>query len=172
MEKYLPKNSIGAELGVLQGNFSEVLLKRILPHKLYLIDPWYLLESHWSWMGGNNSTIDALIRILEKYRKEIESGQVEVHVNDDIPILTNLPDNHLDWAYIDSSHSYAQTKRELALLKFKVKDDGIICGDDWRPDPDHRHHGVYKAVQEFINENNFELIYSNEENLQWFIRRS
>jgi hypothetical protein len=56
-------------------------------------------------------------------------------------------------------------------LKNKVKGDGVIFGDDWRPDPSHRHHGVYKAVNEFIEENGYELIYASEENLQWFIKR-
>jgi hypothetical protein len=38
-----------------------------------------------------------------------------------------------------------------------VKSSVIFCGDDWRPDPNHMHHGVYKAVNEFILKYNYEL---------------
>lgn len=74
--------------------------------------------------------------------------------------------------YIDSSHAYDHTVEELEILKFKVKSDGIICGDDWRPDPNHRHHGVCKAVNEFLEKEGYELLYANEENLQWFIKKN
>jgi hypothetical protein len=43
-----------------------------------------------------------------------------------------------------------------------VKSSGIISGDDWRPDPNHIHHGVYKALNEFILKYNYELIYADD----------
>jgi hypothetical protein len=53
-----------------------------------------------------------------------------------------------------------------------VKSSGIISGDDWRPDPNHIHHGVYKALNEFILKYNYELIYADDKNLQWFIKQN
>jgi hypothetical protein len=53
-----------------------------------------------------------------------------------------------------------------------VKSSVIFCGDDWRPDPNHMHHGVYKAVNEFILKYNYQLIYASDKNLQWFIKQS
>ena len=170
MEKYLPKNGIGAELGVFRGHFSRVLLDFPKTKRLHLIAPWYFLTGNWTWSGGNNSTVDALCLILKDFEKELSEKRVFIHVEDDRKVLNEFEDNYFDWVYIDSSHSYQHTVDELKILKNKVKNNGIICGDDWRPDPKHRHHGVYVAVKEFMEENNCELLYSNKENLQWFFK--
>jgi len=53
-------------------------------------------------------------------------------IDDDLVALTRMPDEHLDWAYLDTTHQYDQTATELQLLKQKVKPGGIIAGDDWR----------------------------------------
>jgi hypothetical protein len=39
----LPKNSIGAEIGVSAGDFSQEILNVLAPRELVLIDPWDLL---------------------------------------------------------------------------------------------------------------------------------
>ena len=139
------------ELGVFKGRFSEVLLKKTKPKLLYLIDPWYQYEAQWEWASGDKSTINALRNILRKFKKDIESGLVKLYVDSDIDILKRFQSNSLDWAYIDSSHEYEHTSIELGLLCQKIKKGGVITGDDWHPDPHHKHHGVYKAVQEFID---------------------
>jgi hypothetical protein len=172
VDKYIPKGGIGAELGVLKGNFSKVLLNRTKPKELHLIDPWYFLTSKWDWTGGNQSTVDALCYILQSNKKEIDEKKVFVHVQDDIKLLGEFPDEYFDWVYLDSSHEYEHTVAELELLHKKVKSSGIICGDDWRPDANHIHHGVYRAVNEFILKYNYDLIYSDDNNLQWFIKEN
>lgn len=171
MEKYLPKNSIGAELGVLKGAFSPVLLDRLKPKELHLIDPWFFLDADWPWAGGNTSTVDAVRTILHEQKEAINNKQVFVHIQDDLIVLEQFPDQYFDWVYLDSSHAYDHTVDELEIIKRKIKPDGIICGDDWRPDPSHRHHGVFKAVNEFMAKEGYELIYADEENLQWFIKK-
>src|SRR5205823_5195733 len=59
IEEILPKNGIGAELGVFKGYFSPLLLHHTQARVLHLIDPWYLLCGEWSWGGGKRSTVDA-----------------------------------------------------------------------------------------------------------------
>ncbi len=171
IDRFLPKHSIGAELGVLKGDFSRVLLEFSEPRELHLIDPWYFLTPHWSWVENGNSTVDAVCKVLQENRREINERRVFVHIQDDIKVLMGFADNYFDWVYVDSSHAYEHTKKELELLKCKVKNRGIICGDDWRPDPGHRHHGVYRAVMEFTKKYDYEIIYSNEQDRQWFIKR-
>lgn len=171
MDKYLPKGGIGAELGVFKGHNSKVLLNRTKPKELHLIDPWYFITASWDWAPGNRSTVDALCKVLQLNKKEINEKIVFVHVQDDLKLLEEFPDDYFDWVYIDSTHQYEQTVAELELLLKKVKSSGIICGDDWFPDVNQEHHGVYKAVNEFIQKNNYQLIYADDKNLQWFIKK-
>ena len=53
--KTLPKYSIGLEIGVHKGEFSQKILNCIKPKKLHLVDPWnYFKEETYkrSWYGG------------------------------------------------------------------------------------------------------------------------
>ncbi|MBW4611968.1 MAG: class I SAM-dependent methyltransferase [Desmonostoc vinosum HA7617-LM4] len=171
IEQFLPKNGIGAELGVFKGHLSPILLEYTNAKKLHLVDPWYTFKPLWQWASGNKSTVDGLIKVLRSFKKELEDGRIVVHVGDDLQVLPTFPDKYFDWVYIDTSHAYEQTKQELQILASKVKDDGVIAGDDWQPDTSHRHHGVCKAVNEFIVSEKYEIIYSNEHNLQWAIKK-
>jgi hypothetical protein len=172
VESVLPKHGVGAELGVFRGQFSPILLNHACATKLHLIDPWYFLNAYWNWGFGNRSTVDAVVNILRAFKKDIEAGRVAVHVGDDRAVLATFPDRYFDWVYIDSSHSYEHTHDELQILRSKVKEAGVIAGDDWAPDPSDQHHGVYKAVQEFIASGAYQVIYSDVSTKQWAIRRS
>jgi len=177
LEQFLPKNGIGAELGVYKGDFSPFLLKHTNAKKLYLVDPWFYHKGgHWDWGNGNRSTVDALIKILRAFKKEIEDGRIIIQVGWDTQVLTTFPDQYFDWVYVDTSHTYEQTKKELQILTRKVKGNGVIAGDDWWPDPNHRHHGVYKAVREFEASTNYRIIYPHNPDLsndqQWAINKS
>jgi hypothetical protein len=172
IQTFIPKNKVGIELGVFRGWFSKLLLKHTHPNKLHLVDPWFKLTPEWHWGGGERSTITALIRILESFRSEIETGKIVVHVDDDLLVLKQFHESSLDWAYIDSSHQYEHTKLELEILDTKIRNSGLIAGDDWHEDENHPHFGVARAVNEFVKKGEWKLIYSNEEDRQWAIQRS
>jgi hypothetical protein len=60
--------------------------------------------------------------------------------------------------------------QELKLLNRKLKETGLICGDDWQSNRNHRHHGVFLAVNEFTRQGSFEFVLCGVNN-QWIIRR-
>lgn len=167
----IPKGGVGAELGVFRGHFSSVLHQHAEPIRLHLIDPWYLLTPEWHWGTGDRSTVNAVRRILKQWKSEIEDGSVVVHIGDDRDVLWSFDDESLDWAYIDSSHAYEHTLDELRILDAKLRPGGVIAGDDWHPDPSHRHHGIHRAVCEFAADRGFDLVYADEADHQWAIRR-
>ena len=171
LKPYLMENAVAGELGVLKGEFSQQILQSLKPARLHLVDPWYLQGLEWPWESGDRSTIHALMGILKDFEQELTSGQVVLNIGYDQDVLAALPDAYFDWAYLDTTHEYAQTRIELQLLQRKVKASGVIAGDDWRPNPTHPHHGVYKAVQELIASGPYELLYADSEDLQWAIRR-
>lgn len=145
---FLAKGGVGAEIGVFKGTFVEHLLTSG-PSKLYLVDPWYRLGPEWRWAKGPRSTLGAFRRILDAYAPEIEAGLVEPRVQFSEEFFAGLPDHHLDWVYIDTTHQYEKTLAELDWCLRKVKPGGRIIGDDYVANPEARHHGVWRAVKEF-----------------------
>jgi hypothetical protein len=168
----LAAGGIGAEIGVHKGGFSRVLLDHARPSRLHLMDAWYLEGEEWTWGAGNRSTIAALVNIIGHYQRELISGQVVLNIGWDLDLLPAFPDGYFDWVYLDTSHQYEQTAKELELLRTKVKATGIISGDDWYASPADPHHGVFKAVNEFIEKSPYILAYADEHDLQWAIRQS
>src|SRR2546427_8949634 len=55
--RMLPRGSVGAEIGVWKGDFSKLLLRRVRPSELHLIDPW-LHVTDASYSGAWYSTAD------------------------------------------------------------------------------------------------------------------
>lgn len=169
---HIAPNGVGAEIGVQKGFFSHLILEELHPARLHLIDPWYLIGERWPWATTNQSTSKALRNIIHWFRKELTEKRIVLHIGYDEEILAGLPDHYFDWVYLDTSHEYEHTRRELELLHAKVKPNGIIMGDDWFSDPNHEFYGQYRATQEFIRDKNYTVVYSSDEDHQWAIRRS
>ncbi len=140
------------------------------------MDPWWeAFGDHYPDWGaytdyGRVGTHEAF-EITQKRisRSGLPNRSVEVAFSHDW--LKNQPDKSLDWVYLDSTHSYDYTKRELELLDMKITDIGVIIGDDWYSDRNHLHHGVSVAVNEFVKTSNFEIVMAGRGS-QWVLRRS
>jgi SAM-dependent methyltransferase len=163
---WVPEGGTGAELGVFKGDFSALLLRKS-PKRLYLVDPWYRAAPIWSWVRNEDrSTVAALRNILERFQAEIEAGQVVPIVDYSVPFLQSLPPHSLDFCYLDSSHSYEGTVAELAAIERVLRPRGVLLGDDWREDEHHRHHGVCRAVREWLDSGRAVQLFAPE-NRQW-----
>lgn len=164
----LGKSCVGAEIGVYKGGFGEFLLQHC--SKLYLVDPWYRNGGFWKSDIANDSRVDTVIELLSIYKQQIEQGLVELVVEYSEPFLRSVPDDYFDFVYIDSSHAYKQTREELKLAAKKVKKgkSGVILGDDYDPRPESRQHGVYLAVNEFIEETGAKMVL--DKGRQWGLR--
>lgn len=163
----LPKGSVGAEVGVFFGRFSEGLAKGAEPSRLYLIDPWWTLHGETFLFRPQKSTREAYETTKRRMSWWIERDVVSLVVRKSQDALSAMADDHLDWAYLDSSHDYTETLEELRLLRRKVKSDGIICGHDFNT---AKHPGVFRAISEFLDEcGNLEVFYLDNF-MQWAIR--
>jgi hypothetical protein len=173
--KLLPRHSVGAEIGVFTGLFSTILLDAVRPTKMYFVDPWWKeFGSHYPDWGlytdhGKLSTATAHRAACRRIERHTNETKTEILVDYSTRFLPNVPDNHLDWTYLDSTHSYEGTCAELARLRTKVKSGGIVAGDDWHDDAAHPHGGVAKAVKEAVEREEYELV-AILPALQWAIR--
>jgi Methyltransferase domain len=154
----IPKNGIGAEVGVFKGDFSEELLQRTEPRRLHLIDPWVSVDdelhrsSHYSTTRRSQADMDQLhAGVTGRFSDQIITGRVVVHRARSAVALAALPDRSLDWIYIDGDHSYKTVISDLRLSFAKVKTGGFICGDDYQVDGWWTD-GVIRAVHDFLYE--------------------
>lgn len=161
----LPTSSIGVEIGVHQGDFSRAILDVVSPSHLHLIDPWKYEASptyQQALYGGRaqNGQEEMDVRyseVLTRFDREIRSGQVTVHRGQSVEILNELPDESLDWVYIDGNHLYEFVAEDLELSLRKVKAGGLVTGDDYA-DGGWWDGGVKRAVDELAASGSARLV--------------
>lgn len=172
--RILPKNAVCAELGVFRGDFSQHILNIAKPREAHFIDVWWeeFGENYPDWGRYTNygklKTRDAYNESKAKIEKF--NTKSTIHVGSDLDYLSTFSDNYFDWVYIDSSHLYEHTLKELAILKHKIKAGGIISGHDWYDEKDHVHGGVKKAIMEFCSAEKWTVFYRDNYS-QWAIKK-
>jgi hypothetical protein len=153
----LPAGSVGAEIGVHEGDFSRRILRLARPRRLHLIDPWRYesAETHaqslyGGRLGGDQARMDArYAAVLRRFRREVASGQVDVRRQRSDEACAAFEDDSLDWVYIDGDHRYEQVLRDLELYSRTVKPGGLLTGDDYG-DGGWWGDGVRRAVDGFL----------------------
>jgi hypothetical protein len=147
----LKKGGKVAEIGVDQGEFSELILKFTEPALLHLIDIW----------GSETYHAGIFEMVQNKFGKLIENGCVRIHRKLSIEAAEDFQDNYFDWVYIDTDHSYELTRDELIKYALKVKNEGIIAGHDYSMGlwVNSYRNGVIEAVHEFCVLHGWEIIY-------------
>jgi Methyltransferase domain/Glycosyltransferase sugar-binding region containing DXD motif len=171
----VPKRSVGAEIGVFTGRFASEIIRVTQPSLLYLVDPWWKafgeLFPDWGEYTAYGKLSTRAAYEATTARCQTANGTCQLVVEKSFDWLPSLEDQSLDWVYLDSTHEYEDTMAELMLLAKKVKRDGVILGDDWIPTRDHMHHGVFRAVHEFIASTDFRLILAGIAD-QWVLKRT
>jgi hypothetical protein len=143
--------SIGLEIGVWQGEFSEYLYKAVSPKKMYGIDPWVFVPvKPDSWYGG------ALAKSQEDMDRLYESTKKRLSIFDDYTLIRDYSYNitdyvspqSIDWVYIDGDHDHIPVLKDLLNSYTLIKPGGVITGDDCEQDATNP---IYKAVQKFLS---------------------
>lgn len=164
---FIPENSIGCELGVFEGCFSEILLNSHKFKKLYLVDSFYGIVQSGDKNGNNVKFIDGqnlYDTVCEKFKY---SQIVTVVKNSSFDFLTNHNDEMFDFIYIDTSHTYEDTKSELELCWKKIKKGGIISGHDYNV---NQFPGLVRALDEFLIQHNISnCIFTKQDILKTYL---
>ena len=136
----LPRNSVGAEIGVYIGDYAKRIIKMTQPLELTLIDPWQDKHMYLSFLQTFIHEISKSDTKVKVIRKTVEDAYIENKIKND----------YFDWVYLDTDHELESTRRQLKLCQKIVKPGGLICGDDY--DKDNWPH-VITAVDEFVKDN-------------------
>ena len=154
--QHLPKNSNGIEIGVLGGDWSELLLEHTQPHELILADTFNSND----YPHENRFTKKTHEAYIKKKFIALEN-QVKIVKGLSWDILATFSEKYFDWIYIDAAHDYASVKKDLSQALRTLKPNGYIIMNDYIM-YDHftkEDYGVVQATNEFMIANNFEMLY-------------
>ncbi len=154
MLEKMPKRGLCIEIGVWRGEFSSILIEKLAPQKLVLIDPWAVQDDDAggaSLAGSQNVTKMNTIhdQVAAKFSDEMAAGSVSIIRDYSVPALATFDDASIDFAYIDGDHSFEGVLSDLEALLPKLKNGGVAMMDDyhqkgWWGD------GVIRALNEFV----------------------
>lgn len=143
--------SVGAEIGVFDGYFSEYLLKSIPGLRLYGVDPWEVYP------GYRDHKFESSMQAAEvKARERTKGYDYHIIKKYSVDAAKGFENNSLDFVYIDGNHEYKYVKEDIELWAPKVRTGGIVAGDDWYL-PKTGNDGVVRAVDEYVARNGYYL---------------
>ena len=134
-----------AEIGVWKGDFARLILSNFSNlTKYYMIDPWaHLPDWNKPFNVDDRSFEDVYAEALLKTdfaasRRVVLRGRTSV-------VIDQIPDQSLDFAYIDGDHTLRGITLDLIQVLPKIKDGGLIGGDDFVNKP-WQHGAAYEPT--------------------------
>ena len=119
-----------AEIGAWCGRSTRALADHC-PGVVYAIDLWAGSDDVESY--GHLSHVDVTrerVIFNENIADHIASGKViPVRMDSILPLKLNVP--LFDMIFFDSAHYYDFVLTEIALWRFRLKKDGLLCGHDY-----------------------------------------
>lgn len=132
----------GAEIGVHEGRYSEILFQSIPNLEMICVDSWDKIPHH-------EAIYAAAVARLKPYKATI------IHKTS-MDAAPQIKDGSLDFVYIDASHEYTHVKDDIAAWTPKVKKGGIVAGDDYYVTRQNNK-GVICAVNEYVDKQGYDL---------------
>jgi len=131
----------GAEIGVARGRFSEHLCKTIPCLHLLCVDPWRAYRGNPR--SQPQSKQDAC---YAEATARLAPFDVTIVRDMSLYAVKDIPDNALDFVFIDGNHTLDYVIADLRAWSPKVRSGGIVSGDDYYV---FRDGGVIEAVETF-----------------------
>lgn len=116
----------GAEVGVMRGEFSEVICKGTPGVKLYCVDPWHTYDRYNDFLDQQklNKNYDETARRLAPYDATLVRKF-------SVDAAKDFEDGSLDFIYIDGNHEFSAVAADLFAWTPKIRSGGIISGHDY-----------------------------------------
>jgi hypothetical protein len=125
------KVSTFAEVGVFQGDFAQSILRQCpTVEKYYMIDPWRHLDD-WNKPANRPNDEFAAIKAEALAKTEFASPKRVILQGRTTEIACSLPEQGLDFAYIDGDHTLRGITIDLIRIWPKLRNGGILAGDDF-----------------------------------------
>lgn len=126
-----------AEVGVMHGGYSKHVLKDWKGQKYYMIDLWERQDKEI--YRERTSDINYDVKYHEAKRVADADPRVFMLRGMSVDMAPILPDNSLDWVWIDANHSYKAVLEDMDAYFPKVRPGGLFSGHDYGWDTNWPH---------------------------------
>jgi cephalosporin hydroxylase len=130
------------EIGSYMGESTLMFASTGIFKNIHCIDPLKGTEKMNEDYGYEWDTVKQEFEINLRY-----FDNITLHEDYSYNVVDEFEDNSFDFIYIDASHTYEDTKKDIELYLPKVKKGGIIGGHDYQQD---EFPGVKKSVLELV----------------------
>lgn len=137
----------GVEVGTDHGQYAEVLCEGIPGLNITCVDPWIAYTEGEE--TKNQTEVDA---IYEEAKKRLVPYNSTIMRMTSMEAVKVIPDESLDFVFIDGNHEYSYVLEDITEWTKKVKYGGVVAGHDYT-DNAERKYGVIKAVNQYVEEN-------------------
>lgn len=151
------KGLMGAEIGVYQGENANWILSTLDFKRFYLIDPYSNYEGYKDAKIHYGKDQDSLEIAKKEAHNLLRFRENITWIEEKSVIGLGQIEKQLDFIYIDANHQYEYVKQDIYNSWKKLKNGGILAGDDIDNGYDKEHDGVMKAVLELIEKENLKL---------------
>lgn len=117
----------GAEIGVLQGAYSKVLLDTIPDLELLGVDAWTFYHTYHDFR--RQKQLDEFKADSKKVYDQYPKARMMQAWSMDA--VKTVEDNSLDFVFIDGNHAFEYVANDIAEWSKKVRPGGIVSGHDF-----------------------------------------
>ena len=150
------------ELGVYEGDHSLEMLRVLEPVELYLVDMWTDIKisgEGFDYEGDDQEVWDKrYLRVQNRYASHDNVFVLRMSTDQ---ASTETP-NDMDLVYIDANHDYAAALNDMKKWYPKVRQGGILSGDDYYRED------VARAVADFLKDYPQYTLQISDNNTQWW----
>jgi hypothetical protein len=125
---------VGAEIGVYKGEFTKKFLDVGL--KMYGVDPWTPYEEFDRMTEIRRTRLDFLYEHTKRYLEPyLKTKQCELIKKTSMDALKDIPDESLDFVYIDGNHMFKYVAEDMCEWWKKIRKGGAMTGHDYTDTP-------------------------------------
>ncbi len=145
----------GAEIGVERGELSQILCRNIPGLELTCVDAWTAIPGY---RERHNHKQDLFYTIT---KEKLAPYNCRVVKGFSLDVVKTIPDESLDFIYIDANHEFQHCTNDIAEWSKKVRQGGIISGHDFN---------YFQAPQELIHTKYVVIAWTQAHNIKpWFV---
>jgi len=116
----------GAEIGVAEGRYSEVIAKANPGVDLYCVDSWK------AYQGYRDYTDQEKLEMLQrKAQARLINLGCKLIWMESMEAVKHFEDGELDFVYIDANHEWPYVAHDIYYWSAKVRPGGIVSGHDY-----------------------------------------